>query len=129
MSATNVAQHVHLVESILSSERGALGAAVLDVTSSQTRILAEFVEPDDWVSSLHASVFAAIRRLIARDALPLEYGSVISELQAMGVLESYSNGYSLICSLGEGVVLSRPMTRRIHELRRLWKQRKEALAK
>jgi hypothetical protein len=117
------------VDAILTLEAGALGAAILEPSGQQARILAEFVQPDNWISSLHRSVAEAIRRLVARECLPLEYASVIGELQGMGVLQSYTNGWALISSLGEGVVWARPMTRRIAELRSAWKRHREEKAK
>jgi len=117
------------LDAILTLEAGALGAAILDSTARQARILAEFVREDDWVSPLSRAVFKAIRQLVSRDVLPLDYASIIAEMMEQGTFQSYTNGYSLISSLGEGVVLARPMTRRIHDLRAMWNQRKEIHSK
>jgi hypothetical protein len=116
------------VDALLALEAGVLGAAILDVTGRQAKILTDYVSECDWVSPLYRAIFAAIRSLLQRDCVPLEYLSVCTELQAMGTFQSYNNAYSLVSSIGEGVVLARPMTKRIADLRRLWKQRKEALA-
>ena len=112
-------------EAILTLERGALGAAILDTSGRQAEILCEFVREDDWQSSLHRSAFRAIRELIKRGSVPLDYCAVCAELIQQGVYQTYTNCILLIVSLGDGVVLARPMTRRIHDLRAMWNQRKE----
>ena len=114
------------LEAVLTLERSALGAAILDTSGHQARIITEFVGERDWISPLNRSAFVAIRTLVARDCLPLEYNTVIGELQSMGVLEQYANGWSLVTSLTDGCVIEIPMTKRIRELRRLWAERKEA---
>jgi len=114
------------IETLLAVERAALGAAILDVTGRQAGILAEFVEADNWVSSLNRSIFDAIRHRVAADQLPLDYSGLAAELLNMGVFQHYERVYSYLSSLGEGVILARPMTSRIAELRGLWRKRKES---
>jgi len=114
------------VDAILTLERGALGAAMLDANGKQAGILVATLREDDFLSSIHRAVFVAIKRLVGSNDLPLEYLSVISELQRMGVLEGFSNGWSLVSSLGEGVVLTRDMYRRTKQLRDLSTRRKLA---
>jgi hypothetical protein len=116
------------LEATLTAERSALGACILDMSGRQARILTEFVGERDWISSLNRAVFVAIRSLVARDCLPLDYNNIIGELQRTGVFEQYASGWRLISSLGEGIVLSKPMTKRINELRGLWDQHKELAA-
>jgi hypothetical protein len=117
------------LEAILTLERGALGASILDVSGRQAAILCEFVSENDWVSSLHRSVFRAIRSLLAQNSVPLDYCAICTELIKQGVYQSYANCASLIAKLGEDIRLARPMTRRIADLRGLWKSRKaEAVA-
>jgi replicative DNA helicase len=116
------------LEANLALERSALGAAILDATAEQTGILVEFVGESDWISPLHKAIYRAIDRLLARGAVPLEYASVIAEMISQGTFQSYTNGWTLVSSLGEGVSLSKSMCRRVQELRALWNQRKEAAA-
>jgi hypothetical protein len=117
------------IDAILATERGALGAAILETSGRQAAILCEYVREDEWKSSLHRSVFRAIRALLAKSSVPLDYCAICSELIQQGVYQSYTNCVLLICTLGEGIVLSKPMTKRIAELRGRWKSRKlEAVA-
>ena len=109
---------------IIAAEQGALGAAIAD-GSKQAEILAEFVSESDWTLPLHRSVFRAIREMIHKGNVPLDYNGVCVELMRAGVYQTYTNCVLLIVSLCEGIVLSRPMTRRIHDLRALWKSWKE----
>lgn len=116
------------IEAVLALERGALGAAILDTSGRQAEILCEFVCEDDWQSSLHRAVFRAIRELVRRGSVPLDYCAICAELIREGVYQSYTNCVLLIVTLGEGVVLARPMAKRIQELRAAWNQRKELAA-
>ncbi len=114
------------IEVPLAYERGVVAAAILDPTGRQAKILCQHVHSAEWVSSLHRAVFQAINALVERDQLPLEYNSVIAEMMRQGTFQSYTNGYSFVSSLGEGIVLALPMTKRILRLREEWRQYREA---
>lgn len=114
------------LEATFTTEKDCLGAAILERSGRQARILVTTLREDDFLSSLHRGVFRAIKQLVRRDDLPLSYNSIIAQLQMTGVFESYSNCYSYIAGLAEGCVLSRPMTKRTQLLRQLAAERRQA---
>lgn len=116
----------HRHEAQLSRERAALGAAILDVTGKQAGMLVAMLREDDFASSLNRSCFVAMRRLIGRNVIPLDYNCVVSELQDLGIFEQYENGIAYVAGLGDGIVTAQPMLRRLTELREVVRRRKLA---
>jgi replicative DNA helicase len=101
------------LEVLLARERAVLGAAILDSSGGQADVLCGKLAEDDFTSALHRSVFRAIAALVRRNELPLEYVSVCAEMLQQGTFKSYENGYTLVSSLGEGVLLAKSMRQRL----------------
>jgi replicative DNA helicase len=106
------------LDALLARERAILGAAILDSSGRQAGLLCTSMAESDFTSSLYRAVFRAIASLVDRNELPLEYVSVCGEMFNQGTFQSFENGYTLVSSLGEGVVLATPMHRRVELLKR-----------
>ncbi len=115
-------------EAALTRERACLGAAIVDPTGHQAGILAAMARESDFSTDNTRKTFRCIKRLVGRGVVPLEYASVIAELQDMGVFESFGNGWAWVCSLGEGILTSYSMVKRVQELTAQADRRHQRLA-
>jgi hypothetical protein len=100
---------------LISIEAGILGACLLDHTGRQASIATYLLNDEDFISLEHREVFKSIRSLLSRGYWILDYITVIADLQSRGVLPSYV--WTFVSSLGEGIVLTIPMQKRITHLR------------
>ena len=122
-----MAEFKYQLESALTLERNLFGFAIHS-RPANAAVMVTMLTEEDFVGALHKAAFRAIRALVLRNELPLDYGGVIAELQRQAVFESFDHAHSFVCSLGEDVGCGRTMISRSEQIIRLAQERRRRQA-